>query len=78
MPFDAINPLFFQGGYSTFNGRLSYTNEENGLTISVGATNLTKKFYYRNFFIYNNIGFASTQGQPAAPREWYLKVSKKF
>lgn len=78
VPFDAVDPAFFQGAYSTFNGRITYNNEENGLSVSVGATNLTNKFFYRNFFIYNSIGFASTEGQPAAPREWYLKVSKKF
>lgn len=78
VPFDAVDPAYFQKAYSTFNGRLTYDNEDLGMSVSLGATNLTNKFYYRNFFIYNNIGFASTQGQPAAPREWYLKVSKKF
>ena len=46
--------------------------------MAVGATNLTNKFYYRNFFNYNSIAFASTQAQPSAPREWYLKVTKQF
>ena len=78
IPFDAVDPAFFQSAYSVFNARLTYRNDKYDLSISLGATNLFDKFYYRNFFIYNNIGFASTEGQPSAPREWYLKISKKF
>ncbi|MCW2399303.1 TonB-dependent receptor [Sphingobium sp. B2D3C] len=78
IPFDAVDPAYFQKAYSTFNGRLTYQNDDLGLSVSLGATNLTNKAYYRNYFIYSSIGFASSQGQPAAPREWYLKVSKTF
>ena len=78
VPFDAVDPTFFQSPYSVFNGRLTYQNDKYDLSVALGATNLFNKFYYRNFFIYNNIAFASTAGQPSAPREWYLKVTKQF
>ena len=78
VPFDAVDPSFFQSPYSVFNGRLTYENDKYDLSLALGATNLFNKFYYKNFFIYNNIGFASTEGQPTAPREWYLKLTKKF
>jgi len=78
VPFDAVDPFLQQDAYSTFNGRITYELEEHDLSVAIGATNLTNKFYYRNFFNYNSIAFASTQAQPSAPREWYLKVTKQF
>lgn len=78
VPFDAVDPFFFQKSYSTFNTRLTYRIDRLDLSVALGATNVFNKFYYRNFFNYNSIGFASTQAQPSAPREWYLKVSKSF
>ncbi|MCW3835611.1 TonB-dependent receptor [Sphingomonas canadensis] len=67
-----------QSGYSTFNGRITYHNEEHDFDLSLGATNLFNKFYYRNLFVYQDIGNAGLNGQPAPPREWYLSLSKKF
>ena len=48
------------------------------LDFSLGVTNLFNKFYYRNLFVYQDLGNATLNGQPAPPREWYLTVSKKF
>ena len=67
-----------QPGYSTFNGRITYHNEKNDFDISLGATNLFNKFYYRNLFVYTDIGNANINGQPSPPREWYLSASKRF
>ena len=67
-----------QPGYSTFNGRITYHNEEHNFDVSLGATNLFNKFYYRNLFVYTDIGNANINGQPAPPREWYLTLSKNF
>ena len=67
-----------QPAYSTFNGRLTYHNEKHDLDFSLGVTNLFNKFYYRNLFVYQDLGNATLNGQPAPPREWYLTVSKKF
>ena len=78
VPFDARDPFFFQDPYATVNTRITYELEEMDLTAALGATNLTDNFHYNNVFNYNSIGFASTQAQPAAPREWYLSVAKRF
>jgi len=67
-----------QPGYSLFNGRITYTNDEHQFNVAIGVTNIFNKFYYRNFFIYQDLGYPSINGQPAPPREWLLTVGKKF
>lgn len=67
-----------QPAYSVFNTRVTYYNSEHDFTLSVGATNLFKKLYYQNFFIYQDIGFPNNNGQPGAPRQWFLEIGKKF
>jgi iron complex outermembrane receptor protein len=67
-----------QPGFSTFNARLTYHNREHDFDVSLGATNLFNNFYYRNLFVYQDIGNASLNGQPSPPREWYLTLAKKF
>jgi iron complex outermembrane receptor protein len=64
--------------YSVFNGRITYTNDGRDFTLAVGSTNLFNKFYYRNVFDYQTLGYPQTDAQPAPPREWYLTVSKNF
>ena len=67
-----------QGGYSTFNGRLTYYSTDHDFSISAGATNLLDKLYYRNFFIYQALGYPNVNAQPAPPREWFVSVRKDF
>ncbi|WP_404712234.1 TonB-dependent receptor [Sphingomonas sp. MMS24-J13] len=67
-----------QPAYSTFNLRVTYTNEKHKFTVAAGATNLFSKLYYRNFFVYQDIGFPNVNAQPAPPREWFLEVGKRF
>ena len=67
-----------QDGYSLVNARLTYANLEHDFTIAAGVTNLFKQFYWRNYFIYQAIGYPQINGQPGAPREWYLTLSKRF
>jgi iron complex outermembrane receptor protein len=64
---------------SYFNGRITYKNEKYDLELSVGATNLFNQKYYQQKTIFAD-GFGAGQniGQPAAPREWYLSVNKRF
>jgi iron complex outermembrane receptor protein len=69
---------FNQGGYSLVNFRLSYANEEHDFTVSAGVTNLFNQFYWRNYFIYQSIGYPQINGQPGTPREWFLSVGKRF
>jgi iron complex outermembrane receptor protein len=63
---------------SLFNGRVSYDNQDLDFTLSLGVVNLFNKFYYRNVFDYQGLGYPQTDAQPAPPREWYLTLSKRF
>jgi len=65
-------------GKFLFNGRLTYENEGYDFTLAVGVVNLFNKFYYRNVFDYQGLGYPQTDAQPAPPREWYLTASKRF
>ncbi|HTM95985.1 MAG TPA: TonB-dependent receptor [Croceibacterium sp.] len=67
-----------QPGYSVVNARLTYDMPDSGFSIAAGVSNLFDKLYYENFFILQDSGQSNVQGQPAAPRQWYLKVSKRF
>jgi len=60
------------------NTRLTYANDPYDFTVALGVTNLFNKFYYVNVFDYQGLGYPQTDAQPAAPREWYLTVSKRF
>jgi len=66
------------GSRSVFNTRLTYDNRDHDFSAAVGVTNLFNKFYYLNWFDYQAFGWPQTEAQPAAPRQWYLTLSKKF
>jgi iron complex outermembrane receptor protein len=63
---------------SLFNGRVTYDNSDHGFTVALGIINLFNKFYYRNVFDYQGLGYPQTDAQPAPPREWYLTLTKRF
>ena len=63
---------------SLFNGRITYDNDNYNFTVALGVVNLFNKFYYRNVFDYQFLGYPQTDAQPAPPREWYLTVKKRF
>jgi iron complex outermembrane receptor protein len=64
---------------SYVNGRITYKNPEYDIEVALGATNLFNKKYFQQKTIFAD-GFGAGQniGQPAAPREWYLSISKRF
>jgi iron complex outermembrane receptor protein len=74
----AARNTYNQPAYSLFNGRLTYANDEHELTVALGVTNLFKKRYYYNFFVYQDIGFPNVNGQPGTPRQWFVELNKKF
>ncbi len=74
----AARNTYNQPAYSIFNSRLTYANEEHEFSVSAGVSNLFKQQYYYNFFIYQDIGFPNVNGQPGAPRQWSLELTKKF
>lgn len=76
--YDANLPDFDQKAYSLVNARLTYYNEENDFDVSIGATNLFDKFYFRNKIAFQSFGLPTNLGQPGAPREWYVTVRKRF
>ncbi|WP_336978505.1 TonB-dependent receptor [Altererythrobacter fulvus] len=63
---------------SLFNARVTYENEKHGFTLAAGVVNLFNKFYYRNVFDYQGLGYPQTDAQPAPPREWSLTLKKQF
>ncbi len=63
---------------SVFNGRITYVNDDGDFQVAFGATNLFDKEYYHNIFDLTAFGQPGTEGQPAAPREWYIQVKKSF
>ena len=65
-------------GKALFNARLTYDNDAYDFSVALGVTNLFDKFYYVNVFDYQGLGYPQTDAQPAAPREWYLTLSKRF
>jgi iron complex outermembrane receptor protein len=62
-----------------FNGRITYRNTDHDIEVALGATNVLGKKYFQQKTIFSQ-GFGAGQniGQPAAPREWYLSVAKRF
>jgi iron complex outermembrane recepter protein len=66
-------------GRTTFNGRITYKNDELRMDVALGVTNLFDQHYYRQKTIFiQGLGAGANIGQPAAPREWYLSISKRF
>ncbi len=76
--YSSQNPTYDQGGRSIFNARISYRNTKLDFDVAVGATNLFNKFYYYQKTIFRELGLPTNLGQPAAPREWYLTIKKRF
>jgi iron complex outermembrane receptor protein len=76
--YSAVSTTYNQPGYSVFNARVSYHNSAYDTTFSVGATNLFNTFYYRNFFIYQELGYPNVNAQPGPPREIFVSLRKNF
>lgn len=64
--------------HSIFNTRVTYYNRPHDFSLALGATNLFNHFYWVNVFDYQTLGYPEAMAQPAAPREWYLTINKKF
>jgi len=75
---DVNRPQYDLPARSVFNARITYSNEEHDFDVSLGATNLFNKAYYRNVQIFEGLGLPTNLGQPASPREWYLSLKKRF
>jgi iron complex outermembrane receptor protein len=64
--------------YELVNGRLQWTSPDISWEVALGATNLTDKKYFLNKFDLTAFGQPTTEGQPGAPRQWYLTMKRNF
>ena len=65
-------------GYELANARLEWANPDRAWTSAIGVQNLANKQYYLNKFDLSGFGQPTTEGQPGAPREWYISVQRNF
>ncbi|HTU65550.1 MAG TPA: TonB-dependent receptor [Steroidobacteraceae bacterium] len=64
--------------YELLNARLEWSSPEDTWKFAVGATNLTDEEYYLNKFDLSAFGQPTVEGQPGAPREWYVQFTRNF
>jgi iron complex outermembrane receptor protein len=65
-------------GYELLNARLEWSSPERTWTVALGANNLTNEDYFYNKFDLSAFGQPTTEGQPGAPREWYVAFTRNF
>jgi len=76
--YNSISAIAFTESYNVFNTRMTYVNDDGDFQMAIGATNVFDNQYYLNVFDLTAFGQPSTEGQPAAPREWYIQLKKSF
>jgi iron complex outermembrane recepter protein len=64
--------------YNLLNARIEWASAENTWKFALGATNLTNEEYYLNKFDLTAFGQPTVEGQPGAPREWYVQFTRNF
>jgi iron complex outermembrane recepter protein len=64
--------------YNLLNARIEWAGPEDTWKFAVGATNLTDEEYYLNKFDLTAFGQPTVEGQPGAPREWYVQFTRNF
>ena len=64
--------------YELLNARIEWSSPESNWKVALGATNLTDQEYYLNKFDLSAFGQPTVEGQPGAPREWYVQFTRNF
>ena len=64
--------------YELVNVRLEWRSSGDTWTVAVGATNVTDEEYFYNKFDLTAFGQPHAEGQPGAPREWYVTLGRNF
>jgi len=64
--------------YELLNARVEWASPEDNWRVAIGATNLTDEEYYLNKFDLTAFGQPTLEGQPGAPREWYIQFQRNF
>jgi iron complex outermembrane recepter protein len=65
-------------GYELLNARVEWSSPEDTWRVALGATNLTDEEYFLNKFDLTAFGQPTLEGQPGAPREWYIQFQRNF
>jgi len=66
------------GGFVLHNVRLEYADKDRTWVAAAGINNVTNKFYWQDIFDLTAFGEPTIEGQPSAPRMWYLTVRRNF
>ena len=64
--------------YEMLNARIEWASPEDTWRVALGATNLTDEEYFLNKFDLTAFGQPTLEGQPGAPREWYIQFTRNF
>lgn len=65
-------------GYELLNARVEWASPSGEWLVAIGATNLRDEEYFLNRFDLTAFGQPHVEGQPGAPREWYLTLQRDF
>jgi len=65
-------------GYEILNARVEWASPKDTWRIALGATNLADEEFYLNKFDLTAFGQPTLEGQPGAPREWYVQFTRNF
>jgi iron complex outermembrane receptor protein len=64
--------------YQMLNARIEWASPEDNWRVALGATNVTDEEYFLNKFDLTAFGQPTLEGQPGAPREWYVQFTRNF
>jgi iron complex outermembrane receptor protein len=64
--------------YTMVNGRITWRNADDDLSVALEVTNLTDKYYYLSLFDLRGAGAGLSKAQPGRPREWAVTLKKTF
>jgi iron complex outermembrane recepter protein len=73
-----VRTLNFLPSFTTLNGRLTWRNADDDVSVSLEVTNITNEYYFLSRFNLLGAGAGFDKALPAAPREWALSVKKTF
>ena len=65
-------------GYEILNARLEWASPKDTWRVALGVTNLAEEEYFLNKFDLSAFGQPTVEGQPGAPREWYISLTRNF
>ena len=65
-------------GYELLNARLEWASPDRTWTAALGGNNLPTRTISTTSSICAAFGQPTTEGQPGAPREWYISFTRNF